>query len=360
MTLAELLSTLPVAWTTTIISGLAAAVTGWLGVFVATRILRRLAGARVLPRVLLHHAQAPARWLVILLLMQAVWVGVPADLAGLGALRHLTLLGIILAVSWLCFRCAQAIRDAVFELYPGDQADNLRDRQVRTQTTVLARCLMVLIVVVGAAAALMTFPGVQTIGASLLASAGAAGLVIGFAARPVLSNLLAGLQIALAQPIRLDDVVIVEGEWGWVEEITATFVIVRIWDQRRLVVPLNWFIDHPFQNWTRTSADIIGTVFLWVDYRMPLEPLRAELRRLCEAAPEWDGRVCVLQVTEAGESAIKLRALVSSASSPVNWDLRCKIREGLIAFAQSACPEYLPRVRAELVVPPPGATVPPA
>src|SRR5258706_10199305 len=207
---------------------------------------------------------------------------------------------------------------------------------------------MVVIVIIGVGGALMTFPNVRQIGASLLASAGVAGLVAGIAARPVLGNLIAGLQIALSQPIRLDDVVVIQGEWGRIEEITGTYVSVRLWDQRRLIVPLQWFIENPFSNWTRSSSQIIGTVFLYVDYRMPLEPLRAELGRIVEQAPEWDRRVQVLQVTDAGERAMQLRVLVSSQDSGLNWDLRCRVREGLVDFIQTHYPQYFPRARAEV------------
>jgi small-conductance mechanosensitive channel len=193
----------------------------------------------------------------------------------------------------------------------------------------------------------LTIPGVRQVGTSLLASAGVAGLAVGFAAKPVLSNLIAGLQIALTQPIRLDDVVIIEGEWGRIQEITGTYVVVRIWDDRRLIVPLNWFMENPFQNWTRTSSQLLGSVFLWVDYGVPLEPLRQELQRLCDKAPEWDRRVCLLQVTDTNEKAMQLRVLVSTADSGRGWDLRCRVREGLLKFLQEHYPQCLPRLRGE-------------
>jgi small-conductance mechanosensitive channel len=205
-----------------------------------------------------------------------------------------------------------------------------------------------MVLVAGAAMVLMTFPGARQVGASLLASAGVIGIVAGLAAKPVFSNLIAGLQIALAQPIRLDDVLIVQGEWGRVEEITGTYVVLKIWDERRLIIPLQWFIENPFQNWTRKSASIIGTVFLWVDYRMPLAPLREASQRACEASPDWDRRLCKLQVTEAGEKSMQLRLLLTSASSGQNWDLRCSVREALIDFMQREYPQYLPLTRAEL------------
>jgi len=213
------------------------------------------------------------------------------------------------------------------------------------------RTTMGLIVLIGLAAVLMTFPAVRTIGASLLASAGVAGLVVGMAARPVLGNLVAGVQIAMTQPIRLEDVLIVEGEWGWVEEITGSYVVLRIWDLRRLVVPLQWFIEHPFQNWTRNNADLIGSVLWWVDYRLPLEPVRAEIRRLCEAVPHWwDGKPTILQVTESGPQSMQLRALVTARNSPDCWDLRCHVRAGVIDFIQREYPLCLPRLRGEMAM----------
>jgi small-conductance mechanosensitive channel len=232
--------------------------------------------------------------------------------------------------------------------FPIDAADNLHARRIRTQTRVLARTLATLIGVIGFALALLTFPEVRSVGAGLLASAGVIGIVAGIAAKPIFGNLLAGLQIALTQPIRLDDVVIVEGEWGRIEEIGRTFVVVAIWDQRRLVLPLQYFIEKPFQNWTRTSAEILGTAFLWVDYGMPLAPLRAELERICRAAREWDGRVCLIKVTDASERAMQLRVLVSAAYAGKAWDLRCLVREALVAYMQCAWPQFLPRVRAEI------------
>src|SRR5690606_9134491 len=202
------------------------------------------------------------------------------------------------------------------------------------------------IAVVAGALILMKVPGAENVGASLLASAGIAGLIVGAASRPALSNLIAGLQIALTQPIRLDDVVIVEGEWGRVEEITNTYVVVRIWDLRRLIVPLSHFIEKPFQNWSRQKTDLLGTVFLHVDYSIPLQELRTELHRILQASKRWDGKVWVLQVVDATERTIQLRALMSAPDSGTAWDLRCEVREALIEFIRNRYPESLPRVRA--------------
>jgi small-conductance mechanosensitive channel len=198
------------------------------------------------------------------------------------------------------------------------------------------------------ASMLMVFDSVRQFGASILASAGIAGIVVGFAAQRSIATLLAGFQIALTQPIRLDDVVIVEGEWGRIEDITLTYVVVRVWDLRRLVVPITYFIEQPFQNWTRSSADILGTVFLYVDYAVPLDALRAELTRLLEASRFWDRKVNLLQVTDAKEQTLEIRALASAADASLAWDLRCEIREKLVAFIQQNYPESLPRLRASL------------
>ena len=204
---------------------------------------------------------------------------------------------------------------------------------------------MVMVALAGAAMALMTFPGARQVGASLLASAGVLGIIGGIAARPVFSNLIAGLQLALAQPIRLDDVLVVKGEWGRVEEITGTYVVLKLWDERSLIVPLQWFIENPFENWTRSTAQILGTVLLYLDFAMPMAPLRAELERVVRAAPEWDKRVCMLQVTDASERAMQVRILVSAASAGKSFDLRCKVREALLAFVAREYPQHLPEVR---------------
>lgn len=329
-------------------TGLAAALAALIIQIVATKIITRLIVKRTYTRAFLRRSIGPMRLLLPMLALQAVLQAAPARFEWVAGWQHLLLVAIILAVTWLALAAVMGARDVVELRFPVNAADNLEARRVVTQVTVLARTAGGLIILIGIAVALTTFPGVRQIGASLLASAGLAGIVVGFAARPVLGNLIAGLQIAMAQPIRIDDVVIVQGEWGRIEDITGTYVVVKIWDERRLVVPLQWFIENPFQNWTRTGSDIIGSVFLWVDYRLPLEPLRQELKRIVEAAPEWDQRVCTLQVTDASERAMQVRVLASSINSGSNWDLKCRVREGLIAFIQREHAEALPHVRAEL------------
>jgi len=311
-------------------------------------ILLRLLPERSMLGGVLRHLRGPLRLALPLLALQFYWFGVDDGLKQIGRVRHLNALAVVFALTLLSARFVAVAAGELVKRYPYDVADNLQARRVLTQARVLSRSLIFLIVLVGAALGLTTFPAVRHLGTSLLASAGVAGLVIGLAAKSVLGNLLAGLQLALTQPIRYDDVLIVQGQWGRVEEITMTYVVVALWDERRLVVPLQWFIENPFENWTRTTSHLIGSVFWWVDYGVPLDPLRAELKRLCQEAPEWDGRVCVLQVTDTSEKSMQLRGLVSSVDSGRNWDLRCKVREGLIDWIRQHHPQGLPRLRAEL------------
>jgi small-conductance mechanosensitive channel len=238
--------------------------------------------------------------------------------------------------------------DYVYHSFNIDKADNLKERKIRTQLQFIRRLAVSIIIVLTICAILLSFNNLRKIGTSLLAGVGVGGIIIGFAAQKSLGNFLAGFQIAFTQPLRIDDVLVVEGEWGRVEEITLSYVVLNIWDQRRLILPINYFVEKPFQNWTRNSADIMGTVFLYLDYTMPLDPLRAELTRLLESNPLWDRRVKVLQVTNASERTIEVRALMSAASSGNAFDLRCDIREGLITFIQQHYPECLPVTRALL------------
>jgi len=331
----------------------AALVVVLLSVFsrVLTAVMLRLGRSFLFTKAVSEQLEKPLRVLLPLLGLQAVLAPASDDLALIDVARRITTLLIIACFTWLALRLLRGLEQAVRLQNPVDVSDNLRARQIQTQSRVLLRTLSFFVLLIGAAGMLMTFPAARQFGASLLASAGLAGLAVGFAARPVLANLIAGIQIAITQPIRLDDVVIVENEWGRIEEITGTYVVVRVWDDRRLVVPLQYFIEKPFQNWTRRNSSLIGSVFLWVDYTLPLEPLREELRRLCSEVPElWDGRVFVLKVTETTEKSIQLRVLVSSPDSSRNWDLRCHLRETLIGFVQRQYPHCLPQLRADLSV----------
>lgn len=336
------------SWLGTLFVSIAVVFVVTIGHRLGARIVKRIAQPYPLTSAILRYIDKPSLVALVLLALEFVWLQADDGMAFVRGMRTAAAVGSIASLTWLLVRLAAGVGDAIIRAHPLDTANNLHARRVHTQAKVLVRTVMVLIVIIGTGAALMTFPNVRQIGASLLASAGVAGLVAGIAARPVLGNLIAGLQIALTQPIRLDDVVVIQGEWGRIEEITGSFVSVRLWDQRRLVVPLQWIIENPFANWTRSSSEIIGTVFLSVDYRTPLAPLREELARLVHAAPEWDGRVQVLQVTDATERTMQLRALVSAADSSLCWDLRCRVREGLIAYLQTHYPQCLPRSRMEL------------
>ncbi len=264
------------------------------------------------------------------------------------AFSHLVSLLLIVAISWLLIRIIHITRDLILSRHDVDAKDNLQARQVYTQIRVIERILIVAVSLFAVSFILMSFPRVRQMGVSLLASAGIIGIILGFAAQKTLGNIIAGIQIAIAQPIRLDDVVIVENEWGWIEEINLIYVVVRIWDLRRLVVPISYFLEHPFQNWTRISADILGTVFIYADYTVPLQQVRRELTRILENSSYWDKKVNVLQVTNATERTVEIRALMSAADSPAAWDLRCEVREKLLEFLQKKYPDCLPRTRVEL------------
>ena len=263
-------------------------------------------------------------------------------------LVHVLSIWIIIGVSWLLIRFFNIIKILILSRYEISAKDNLEARRISTQLDVIQRVFSFLIILVAIALILMTFDKVRQIGVSILASAGIAGIIIGFAAQRSLATLIAGIQIAIAQPIRIDDVVIVENEWGWIEEITLTYVVVRIWDQRRLIVPITYFIEQPFQNWTRKTAELLGTVFIYADYRTPVDELRKELERIVAETSLWDKRVAKIQVTNATEKTVELRALVSAENSSNAWELRCLVREKLISFLQQNYPDSLPLVRLEL------------
>ena len=270
----------------------------------------------------------------------------PADWQGvLGTVLSLVL---IAATAFLLYSLVEAAETLVLNRYRLDVQDNLEARTIYTQITVLRKIAATVIAIFTLGSMLMVFDSVRQFGTSILASAGIAGLIIGFAAQRSIATLVAGFQIAITQPIRLDDVVIVENEWGRIEDITLTYVTVRIWDQRRLIVPITYFLEQPFQNWTRTSSDILATVFLYVDYGAPVGALRAELDRILAESKYWDGRVKVLQVTDAREHTLEIRALASAADASLAWDLRCELREKLVQFLQRQHPASLPRLRAEL------------
>lgn len=329
---------------------LGAGLVGWLGYRLLFRFLRTVASRTDtdVDEVLVRHAAGPSRALLPVLAVNFVLPA--ADLpAAVGSVAgHVLAVLLILSVAWLAVAGLRAGQEVVLARFDVGVRDNLRARKVHTQVDILRKILTVVVAVVTLAAVFLHFDSLRRLGTGILASAGLAGLVLGLAAQRTLSNLLAGFQLALTQPIRIDDVLVVEGEWGRVEEITLTYVVVRIWDKRRLVLPISYFLEKPFQNWTRTTAGILGTVFLYVDYRVPVDEVRRKLGELVEASEHWDGEVWRLHVTDSRERTLELRAMMSAPDAPGAWELRCEVRERLVGWLRDEYPEALPRVRAEL------------
>jgi len=329
-----------------IISALAAALTADFILFRALRRMSRRIGS-VPEDSFARHCRPAARPLLIVIAIRLILplLGMPPEITA--PLIHIILILLIAVASYLLIKLVCVLEDYVLKRFDITEKDNLRARKVYTQMRVFKRITTVVVGILAFGFILMTFPKVQQIGTTILASAGIAGLVIGMAAQKTIGTFIAGLQIAITQPIRLDDVVIVENEWGRIEEIALTYVVVKIWDLRRMVVPITYFIEKPFQNWTRTTAELLGAVFIYVDYTVPVEAIRDQLRKIAGQSQYWDGRVCVLQVTNATERTVELRALVSAADGPTAWNLRCEVREKLITFIQKNYPNALPKLRTE-------------
>ena len=255
---------------------------------------------------------------------------------------------IILSFCSVLIRLTNVVQDMLFIRYDINLSNNLRARKVRTQIIYVKKVAIVLLVSFCVSLILLSFPGIRKFGTTILAGAGVAGIIIGFALQKSLVNLFAGIQIAFTQPIKIDDAVVVEKEWGWIEEINLTYVVVRIWDLRRLVLPITYFTENAFQNWTRNNAQILGSVFLYVDYSMPLEPLRQHFEKVLSETKLWDQQTQVLQVTDTNEKTMTIRLLMTAQNSPIAWDLRCYVREKMIEFIQQNYPQSLPHVRATL------------
>lgn len=264
-------------------------------------------------------------------------------------LLQLLLVSVIALIAWAVILAVHMASEIYLMRFRLDVADNLLARKHVTQVRILLRTIDTLVVIIAAGLALMTFEPVRQYGVSLFASAGVAGLVVGLAARPMLSNLIAGVQIAMTQPIRLEDAVLVENEFGWIEEINATYVVIRLWDWRRMVVPLSYFIEKPFQNWTREGAAIIGSIMLHLDYTAPVDLIRSRAKEFVSQSKLWNGQVFNVQVTDAKDSAMEVRILVSADNAGAAFDLRCEVREKLIDFLQKEYPHALPRRRQEAV-----------
>jgi small-conductance mechanosensitive channel len=311
----------------------------------ATRIV---AGKDLFWRSLVSRTHGPTRLAAMIVAISAAATVAPLTDAQVAIMRHILLLAFIALLGWIALTALHIWMTVYLRRFTLDAEDNLLARKHVTQTRILRRVVATLIVTVALSAALMTFEEVRQYGISLLASAGAAGLVIGLALQPMLKNMIAGIQLAVTQPIRIDDAVLVENEWGNIEEITATYVVVRLWDWRRLVLPLSYFIEQPFQNWTREGSALIGSVFLYLDHTAPVEEMRRKLDEIAKASPLWDGQVAVLQVTDFREQVMEIRMLVSARNSGRAFDLRCEVREKMIAWLQQTHPHALPRWRGEL------------
>jgi small-conductance mechanosensitive channel len=329
------------------------ALTGIIGHFLIYRILLVLIKhtKSVIDDLCIKHCYRPLQWIVILLVVRLV---LPVGLSGiyLAAAKHTISLFFIGLVSLLLVKTVYILDEYVVNRFNIDTKDNLKARKIHTQLNVLKRITIIVVCILALGAMLMTFEKVRQLGTTILASAGIVGIVVGMAAQRTIGTFIAGLQIAFTQPIRIDDVVIVENEWGRIEEITLTYVVVKIWDMRRLIVPITYFIEKPFQNWTRVSADLLGTVYIYVDYTVPVEAVRTELQKILKDSELWDGKVCVLQVTSTSERTLELRALMSAPDASTSWSLRCYVREKIVEFIQKNFPESLPKLRASFQQPP--------
>ncbi|MDO6585520.1 mechanosensitive ion channel [Salipiger sp. 1_MG-2023] len=301
-------------------------------------------------RSLVARTRRPMR-LAVLVAVLSVGVSVaPLSPRGTAVAQHGLLIAFMVLVAWLIYTALHIWTTVHLRKFTLDSEDNYLARKHVTQSRILVRVATWVIVIVAVAAILMTFESVRQWGVSLLAAGGAAGIVVGLAFQPVLKNMIAGIQLAITQPIRIDDAVIVEGEWGQVEEITGTYVVIKIWDWRRLVVPLSYFIEQPFQNWTRETASLIGTVLLYLDHTTDIEALRAQAKTVVEGSALWDGNVFAVQVNDFRERVMEVRVLASARNAPRTYDLRCEIREKLVTWIQKDMPTALPRTRETVSV----------
>ena len=311
-------------------------------------LFRRLAERRnsFAPAAIMTHTFRPVLLFLLLLAISATlpalalpsWVASPLD--------HVLEVSYIVALAWLATGLIEVLNTLLNHRLPENVQDDVRARRMRTQIGLLRQIMLGVLWFSAFAAILITFPSIRNIGAGLFASAGLAGLAVGMAARPTLGNLIAGVQVALSEHIRIDDAVVVEGEWGRVAEVSTTYVVVRLWDLRHMIVPLSYFIEKPFQNWTRYSSELIGAVLLYTDYTVPVEQLREEYQRILKSSPLWDGKTMVLQVTDFKERTMELRFLMSAANPSATFDLRCYVREKLVDYLQKHHAYAFPRVRA--------------
>jgi len=319
---------------------------GHLAIFrILLAVAKRTKGP--LDEAVVKHLYRPAQWAAVVLVVRIIIQTIAPD-ETLAVEKHILGLLLIGTISALVIKLTSLFEAFLLARFDVGAKDNLKARKIYTQFRVLKRIITAIVCILALSMILMTFDKLRQLGTTILASAGIIGLVVGMAAQKTIGTFIAGLQIAFTQPVRIDDVVIVENEWGRIEEIALTYVVVKIWDQRRLIVPITYFIEKPFQNWTRSTADILGTVYIYVDYSVPVDAVRQKLQELLNESELWDKKVCVLQVTNTTEKVVELRALMSAADASLAWELRCHIREKLVEFLRDKYPSALPKIRAEL------------
>lgn len=313
-------------------------------------ILRRVSrrSDNKVSQIFLSRLAAPTRWIAIGIALNLTLRSLPLAEESILALQQIAAFILPLFIGWFALACLRATQEMIVAQEDISQPNNLAARRKRTRVSILGRIGAFAIIFLTVCMMLIAIPGVRSVGVTLMASAGLAGLAIGAAAQPALKNLIAGIQMAFSEPIRIDDVVIVAGEWGRIEEIRLTYVVVKVWDERRLIVPVSKFLEETFQNWTRESSALLGTAFVYVDPSANVAQIREHLRTIVEKHPKWDGRVIGLQVTDIKSEVMELRALVSAADAGQAFDLRCDVREALMAYIAQSMPDSLPKRRAEL------------
>ena len=334
-----------------ILLGLAAVITGYIIKFLLAMFLKYTARNITdysLVRSVVNRLGKPINYFLPVIVFNIVMPFMELSAQQTKVLSKVVEISLIISFGFTLVGLVKVFEDYMYHTYDLKKEDNLRERKLRTQLQFLRKLSISMILVLTFCAVLLSFDNLRKIGAGLLTGVGVGGIIVGFAAQRSLSNFLAGMQIAFTQPIRIDDVLVVEGEWGRVEEITLTYVVLGIWDERKLILPINYFIEKPFQNWTRTGSNILGTAFLYLDYTAPVDAIRTEFERLLEDQPLWDGRVKVVHVTNITEQTMEIRLLVSARSSGRAFDLRCYLREKMMLFIQEKHPYCLPRRRAEV------------
>ncbi|GBD55669.1 mechanosensitive ion channel family protein [Gluconobacter wancherniae] len=344
-----------------VVSVLMLAVVGFLGFYcgnVVTSLALRMPGTRsaALIRTIVAALRRPTRAMVMLIAMRAALPAATGfSFESEENIKLFLMFVLILTFGFSAIIVFRIMTEAYLnKLSTREQSDDIMIRTHQTQIRVLRRLIEILVGIVTVASALMLFPSVKQYGISLFASAGAASLVVGLSARGLLTNLIAGVQIAITQPIRMEDLIIINGDWCWVEEINATYVVLRVWDWRRYIVPISYFLENKFENWTHNSAAIIGVVFLWLDYEAPMDKIREMLGEIIKTCPLWDGKVFDAQVADCNGQVMSIRIIASARNALQSWDLRCDIREKIIARMREECPEALPRTRFAMVPPAPG------